>query len=159
MGDTTGATDTGSRHLKISGSTGENQFYNCTIGDDTTARTVANASVEFASGTPRNEFVNCVFPIFATNSGVLGIITSAAASIDRFTLFWNCIWMNSIKSGSGTAMSGLATLAASSGGMIVLSNPLSVGVTAYGTDATSKAQMYLIGPANSTSAGIGSNPA
>lgn len=158
MGDTTGATDTGSRNLKISG-TGENQFVNCTIGIDTVARTVANASIEFASGTPRNEFIDCVFPIFATNDAVLGLITSAAASLDRFTLFKRCLFVNSINSGSGTAIAGLATLASASGGLIVLDECTSVGVTAYGTDATSKGQMYLTGPATSNSSGIGVNPA
>ena len=37
-------------------------------------------------------------------------------------------------------------MAASMGGLIALVQPSSVGVTAWGTDATSKAQTYVVGP-------------
>jgi hypothetical protein len=158
MGDTVSATDTGSRNLKITG-TGENQFVNCVIGIDTVARTVANASLEFASGTPRNEFRNCQFPIFATGAGALIGITAGAAAMDRFQLFDRCTFLNSIKSGAGTAITGAFTLAASSGGLLMFRDLAMVGVTSLGSDATSKAQMYEFGPANSTSTGIGANPA
>ena len=103
------ADDTGSRNLKISG-TGENQFVNCTIGLDTVARTVANASVEFAGATPRNEFINCTFPFFATNNAVLGILGTGNDCIDRFELFDKCMFINSVKSGAGVAMTALGSL-------------------------------------------------
>jgi hypothetical protein len=158
MGDAASAQDAGSRNLKLA-TTGENQFLNCVIGIDTIARTAANASVEFSGGCPRNVFKKCTFLLWATSATVLGVIVSAAAGSDRFQLFEDCTFINSIKSGAGTAITGLATLAAAIGGLIALVNPRSIGVTAYGTDATSKGQMYLVGPANSTSAGIGANPA
>lgn len=159
MGSTDGADaqDAGSRNLKISG-TGENQFLNCTVGIDTIARTVANASVEFAGGAPRNVFKGCRFLMFATNAGVLYGIVSAAAGSDRFQSFEDCTFINAIKSGSGTAITGAFTLAASIGGLILLANPRSVGVSTWGTDATSDAQIYVVGPAIGAGTGIGVNP-
>jgi hypothetical protein len=158
MGDTAGATDTGSRDLKISG-TGENQFVDCTIGIDTIARTVANANIEFAGGAPRNEFRNCQMIMFATGAGALGVIVADAAGSDRFQLFDRLTVLNSIKSGSGTAITGLCSLAASMGGLLYFRDLAMVGVSSLGADATSKAQIYEFGPANSTSTGIGNNPA
>lgn len=157
MGDTQSATDAGSRNLLISG-TGENQFLNCTIGLDTITRTGANASVEFSGATPRNEFINCVFPFLSGDGATLGMKVAAADGIDRFQMFKNCLFVNGTKSG-GTAIVGLATMAAAAGGMIILDRCTSVGVTAYGTDATTKAQMFLTGPATSNASGIGVNPA
>ena len=158
MGDTTGATDTGSRCVLITG-TGENQFVNCVIGLDTIARTVANANVEFAGGTPRNEFRNCQFIMYATVNTALVGITSAAAAMDRFQLFDRCTVINSIKSGSGTAIAGAFTLAAASGGLIAMRDLATIGVTSLGSDATSKGQIYVFGAANSTSTSIAANPA
>lgn len=153
MGDAASAQDTGSRNLKISGSTGENQFVNCTIGLDTVTRTVANASIEFASGTPRNQFVNCVFPFMTSNAGVLGIKTAGAASMDRFQNFVNCLFINAIGSTS-TTMTALCTLAASSGGLLLFGPGCAfVGITDTGSDATSFGQIYIGAPANSGTAG------
>lgn len=152
MGDAASAQDTGSRNLKISG-TGENEFVNCTIGIDTVTRTVANASVEFASGTPRNQFINCVFPFMTSAAGVLGIITSAAASMDRFQHFVNCAFINAIGSTS-TAMTALCTLAASSGGILLFGPGCCfVGITDTGSNATTFGQIYIGAPANSGTAG------
>ena len=97
--------------------------------------------------------------MFATNAGVLGVITAGAAAIDRFTLFNRLTVLNSIKSGSGTAITGLCSLAASAGGLLMFRDLAMVGVSSLGADATSKAQIYEFGPANSTSTGIGANPA
>jgi hypothetical protein len=147
-----------SRNLLISVG-GENQFYRCTIGLDTIARDVANASVEFAGASERNKFVDCDFLLFATANTPVVVKVAAAAGIDRFHLFDNCRTFNAIKSGAGTAITGWASLAAAAGGLLALINPMAVGVTAWGVDATSKALMYVVGPVPSTGAGIGVNPA
>lgn len=143
MGDTASGNSTGSRSLKIS-TTGENQFEDCTIGLDTALRHVANASVEFAGGAPRNVFRRCVFPFFGDAATILGIIVSAAAGSDRFQLFKDCIFVNAIKSTS-TQMSALATLAASMGGMLVFKDCTLIGITEFGSDATSLGQIYVDG--------------
>ena len=145
MGDAASAQNTGSRNLKITGTTGENTFDQCVIGLDTVTRTVANASVEFAAGTPRNTFRNCIFPFQTSSADVLGILTSGAASMDRWQLFDNCMFINNIGSTS-TQMTALATLAASSGGILISQNSTMVGITDWGTDATAEGQIYIMGP-------------
>jgi hypothetical protein len=157
MGDAASAQSATSRCVVLSG--GENLFRNCAIGLDTVARTVANANIEFSGGAARNVFENCFFPMFATAATALGVIVAAAAASDRFQLFDRCTFINAIKSGAGTAITGLATLAAAMGGMLVFRDLTTVGVTSLGSDATSKAQMYAFGPANSTSTSIAANPA
>ena len=162
LGDTDGGggSNAGGRDLLIVG-TGENQFWNCTIGLDTVARSAANAWVEFqasGAGTPRNVFRNCRFIMLATSSSVLGILVAAASAIDRFQSFEECFFFNALKS-TGVAVTGLAKLAANAGGLLFFANPQFVGFTSLGADATSKAQIYVTGPAVSSSVGIGVNPA
>lgn len=155
--DTASAQSTSSRSLKIGGS-GENTFVNCTIGLDTVTRTVANASLEFASGTPRNTFRNCTFPFQTSSATTLGIIGTGAANMDRWQLFENCSFINNVQSAS-TTMSGLATLAASSGGLLLMKNSTLVGITEFGTDATSRGQIYVDGAAPTAgTSGIAVNP-
>jgi len=157
MGDAESAADAGSRSLKIT-TTGENMFVNCTIGVDTVTRTAANASVEFATACPRNQFINCLFPFMTSASTPLGIKVGAAAGSDRFQLFKDCLFINAIKSTS-TTMSGLATLAASIGGLLLFKECTLVGITEFGTDATSLAQIYVDGgTVTAATSGIAVNP-
>lgn len=157
MGDAVSAQDAGSRNVLIQ-TTGENTFDNCTIGLDTIARTTTNASVEFTGGCPRNTFLHCLFPFLATNAGVLGVKTAANGASDRFQLFEDCLFVNAVQS-TGTAMTALSTLHASQGGMHVYRRSTIVGITGWGTDATSKGQMYLDGFLPSNACGIAVNPA
>lgn len=152
MGDTASAQSSTSRDLKISGG-GENVFLNCTIGLDTVSSNTTNACFELAGGTARNQFTNCTFLRYTSSAGTLIGVVAAAAGIDRATMFNNCKFINAIKSGS-TAMSAAFTLAASAGGMFVM-DPLCmlVGITAFGTDATSLALILVGGAAVSSGAG------
>lgn len=142
LADTASAQNTASRSLKITG--GENEFNRCTIGIDTVTRTVANASLELASGTARNAFRDCVFPFYTSAATALGVLTSAAAAADRYHLFERCLFINAVKS-AGTTMTALATLAASTGGMLVFKDCCLVGITGFGSDATTRAQIYIEG--------------
>ncbi len=155
MSDAASAADAGSRSIKITG--GENQFVNCTVGDDTIARTNANASVEFAGGTARNQFRNCVFPFLSGDGNSLGV-KALAAGIDRFQLFDKCMFINAIKS-TGTSMTALGSIGAptSPAGMIVYRDCGLVGIAEW--EGTTKTSAYVIGPAVSSSMGIGVNPA
>jgi hypothetical protein len=159
MGDAASAADAGSRSLVIGlAGSGENLFEHCVIGLDTVSRGAANASIEFKGGTPRNIFRKCVLPFYASASSPLGIIASGAASMDRFQLFEDCTFLNAASSGA-TTMSGLSTLAASAGGGIVFKNPTLVGITEFGTDATSRAQCWVDGGAPTAgTTGIAVNP-
>ena len=88
----------------------------------------------------------------------LGIIVAAAAGSDRFQLFDRCLFMNAIQSTSST-MAGLSTLAASMGGLLLFKDVAMVGITEFGTDATSRGQCYVEGgtPTAATT-GIAVNP-
>ena len=156
MSDAASAADAGSRSVKITG-TGENQFVDCTIGDDTTARTNANASVEFAGGTPRNVFRNCLFPFDSGDGNSLGIKVGAAG-MDRFQLFDRCMFINALRSGA-TSMTTLGAITAqtSPAGMLVYRDCGLVGIAEW--ESTTKTAAFVIGPAVSSSMGIGVNPA
>lgn len=159
MGDAVSAQDTGSRSLLITGTTGENTFVGCNIGLDTVVRTVANASLEFAAGTPRNTFIECNFPFQTSAAGVLGIITSGAASLDRWQKFDRCTFINNVKSTS-TTMTALATMAASSGGLLLMKDCTLVGITDWFSDATTAGQMFLDGgPPVAATSGLAVAPA
>jgi hypothetical protein len=156
-GDAASAQSTSSRSLLISGQ-GENTFVNCKFGLDTVTRTVANATLEFAAGTARNKFQGCVFPFQTSASTPLGIITAAAASMDRWQWFEDCAFINNVQSTS-TTMAGLSTLAASSGGLILMRSSSLVGITEFGTDATSRGQVYIDGgTVTAATSGIAVNP-
>lgn len=158
IADAASAADTGARSLKLSGSTGENTFTNCTIGLDTVTRSVANASLELAGATPRNVFRNCLFPFQTSAAGVLGILGTGAACMDRFQEFQDCSFINNIKSTS-TQMTALASLtSASPGGLLLHKNSTLVGITEFG-DTNGLANSYVDGGAPTAgSTGIAVNP-
>lgn len=159
MGDAASAADAGSRSLKIgSGGSGENLFEDCTIGLDTVTRSAANASVEFAGATPRNIFRRCTFPFMTSAATPLGFIGTGSGNMDRFQTFDNCDFINAIQSTS-TVMSGLGTLAASAGGLLLFRQCVLVGITEYGTDATTRGQCYIDGLTGAAAtSGIAVNP-
>lgn len=156
MGDAASAADAGSRSIKLA-TGGENLFKDCSIGIDTVTRSAANASVEFASGTARNVFKDCVFPFMTSAATPLGFIGSGAACHDRHQIFENCHFLNAAGSGS-TTISGLGTLAAASGGVLVFKQCMLVGITEYGTDATTRGVCYVDNAYAAATSGIGINP-
>lgn len=159
-GDAASATSTSSRSLLITGSTGENTFAGCTMGLDTVSRTGANATMEFAAGSPRNVFKNCLFPMVAGDANPLFVKTAAAAAIDRFQWFYDCLFVNDINS-SGTALTVGVSMAASAGGILVMQRCTLVGgntSTNWG-DAAAMAQMWVDGGAPTAgSTGLAVNP-
>ena len=158
MGDAGSAGDAGSRSVLLSGSTGESTFVNCTLGLDTVTRSAANATLEIAGGNPRNNFINCNFPFMTSAATPLGIIVAAAAGSDRWQKFDRCTFINNVGSTS-TTMSGLATLAASMGGLLLMKECTMVGITEFGTDATSRGQIYVDGAApTAATSGIAVTP-
>ncbi len=152
MGDAASAQNSGSRCIKFTAGS-ENLFDECVIGIDTVTRTAANANIEFASGATRNVFRDCHFPMYATGGTALGIITSAAAAMDRINTFDRCLFLNAGTKSGGAAITALATLAASSGGALFMKDCSLVGITDFFTDATTSGQMYIDGaaPTNNTS--------
>lgn len=157
MADAASAGGANARTLKLNGG-GEHTFINCVLGGDTVARSAANATVELAGGTARNIFQNCVFPFECSAATPIGLKVAAASGMDRFALFNNCTFINNIGATS-TTMSAFATLAASAGGSVVVNGVMMVGITEFGSDASSLGQIYVNMAAPSASAGgIGVNP-
>lgn len=158
IGDAASAANTGARSLLITGTTGENSFYKCNVGLDTVARSVANASIEFAAGTPRNRFIECTLPFQTSNAGVLGILGTGAACMDRWQLFERCSLINNIKSTS-TQMTVLASLTnASPGGLFSFKQCTLIGITKWG-DTNALANSYVDGgPPTAATTGIAVNP-
>jgi hypothetical protein len=157
-GDAASAQSTSSRSLLISGSGGEHTFNNCEFGLDTVTKTVANATLEFAGATPRNTFNNCNFSFQTSAATPIGILGSGTGNIDRWQKFDRCTFINNVQSTS-TTMSGLATLAASSGGLLLMKDCTLVGITEFGTDATTRGQIYVDGgTVTAATSGIAVNP-
>lgn len=156
MADAASAGGANARTLKLNGG-GEHTFINCVFGGDTVARSAANATVELAGNTARNSFIGCVFPFQASAATPLGLKVGQAG-MDRWALFKNCSFINNVGSTS-TTLSALSTLAASSGGQVVIQGSIMVGITEFGSDASSLGQIYVDMAAPSASAGgIGVNP-
>jgi len=157
MNDSTSAGSTTSRSLTITGG-GEHTFVGCQIGGDTTTRTAANATLEFSGGTARSRFIECVFPAMTNAATPIIIKTAAASAIDRWNLFDRCVFVNAVKSTS-TTMSGAVTMAASAGGLLAMKDCTAIGITAWGTDATTLAQIYVDGGApTAATSGLAVNP-
>mgnify|MGYP003643241635 CR=1 FL=1 len=156
--DAASAQSTSSRSMLLSGSTGEHTFVNCTFGTDTVTRTVANATLEFSGGSPRNTFVGCTFPFQTSSATTLGYLVSAASGIDRWQLFDRCTFINNVQSTS-TTMTGLGTMPASAGGLLLMKSCTMIGIGEFGTDATTRGQVYVDGGAPTAgSSGIAVNP-
>ena len=156
MGDAASAGGSAARTLKITSQ--ENTFTDCVLGLDTVARSAANATVELASGTARNSFIGCTFPFQTSAATPLGVLASAASAIDRWQLFQQCTFINNIKSTS-TQMSALATLPASAGGLLLMKDCTMVGITEFGSDATTLGQIYVDGASVvAATSGIAVNP-
>lgn len=126
----------GSMSLLITGSTGENAFYNCTIGCDTsTARTGGFAEMNIAAGSPRNRFVKCVIQTQAGSTTEAFWMTIGASGIDRYVLFDDCIFVN-MRIGTGAPFSLMAvglSLNAAPGGTVLLKDCMATGATKYTT--------------------------
>jgi hypothetical protein len=152
--DAESAASTSSRSFLKTGG-GECAFYGCTFGVDTVTRSVANFTLELkagSAGTTRNRFYDCFFPMLTSSADAAVVKVALASAIDRWTTFKNCTFENAIKSGATTA-TGVAILAASAGGGLLMQGSTCVGFTDWGYDATSKAQIYVDGavPTGATS--------
>lgn len=143
LADAVSAADAGSRCLKITGH--ENLFRHCVIGIDTVSRGAANASVELASMAARNVFEDCTFVSLASAATPIYLKVAAVQGIDRLTSFLRCRFQNFVAGPTGTTLTGVATMAVNAGGLFYMEDCVRIGVTDWGTDAASLAQIYLSG--------------
>jgi hypothetical protein len=164
----TGTASTSSRTLLISGTSGDNVFERCTIGTDTVQRvTNATQTMELAGGTPRNKFIECDFPLWLATAaaGTNTVYTAGSTSIDRFTKFDRCAFLNASTFSSGVAQTGVVKIGASAGGQMLFKDCSFLGAT--GTfasgDTTTSGQMWVdgggpISNATASSTGIPIHP-
>lgn len=132
MGNATAAAQSGSRSLTITGTNGENTFHNCVIGLDTIARSAANASLEFLSSTPRNVFRKCIFPMLTSSASAV-FVNAGATSLDRYALFEDCSFINTIESTSIAINAGITANAGAGGAILLTPGVISLGTTAIAT--------------------------
>jgi hypothetical protein len=152
--DAVSAADAGSASLRVSGS--ENLFEDCVIGTDTVLRSAANASVLFSGGAARNVFRNCIFPVYtsATTSLIWAVAASNPDGTDRETIFENCYFLNMLNVTSAATMAAAATHATNAvNGFILLKDCVRMGITDWGTDATTNARIYASGSGDEAQAG------
>lgn len=151
MGDGTSSHSTTSRVLELggSGASGENAFTGCTFGLDTDltpGRDVANATIEFVGSSKRNVFNSCRFVASAKATTVIHIKSSGTNPLETFQEFRDCTFQNPYPQSSASLMAACATLAANGNGNLHIINSPLFGITTYGTDATSNAQIYVVNP-------------
>lgn len=106
-GHATNAVD-GCASLNISGGM-ENTFVNCTIGLDTinAAAGVASLLID-GTGSGRNIFRQCHFTMNAGNNGARFVELAGNSSLDRYTIFDNCLFINT----AGTSLLSAFVIAA-----------------------------------------------
>lgn len=134
IGDATAGDDAAARSLWLADGD-ENLFEDCTIGLDTVARSTTNAELELSGESQRNIFRGCRFITFADNAGHLFVKAASAGDIDRWAMFQDCMFINSIKSTAST-MTVAMDLHASLGGAIILQNSWLLGATDWADDFT-----------------------
>lgn len=141
FGDAASAGSTTASALSIQAG-GENTFVNCNLGVDTVQRTAANATLAFATGTARNTFRRCRF-IADLSGGATAAnhVAAPAGALDRWQEFTDCIFISDVASG-GSAMAQCFNVA-STGGLILVNNCASAGVTAWET--SSSGYVYVTG--------------
>ena len=124
----------GAYSLRVSGS--ENLFENCTIGIDTITRATATYEMYMAGAATRNIFRNCLITTYAGHNTMTFLTT--AGTLDRYTLFDNCTFVNAVGS-AATTMTGAFSIG-STGGAVVLKNCMIVG--AANTEGTASGFLY-----------------
>ena len=81
--------------------------------------------------------------------------SSGTNPLETFQMFIHPVFQNQQANGSGTTLTGVATLAANGNGDVILIDPDRFNITDWGTDATSLAQIYVSGAATGATDDIG----
>lgn len=136
------------RSLMLDGAA-ETVFRNCTIGLDTISRDTATAEIEFTNQVTRLLFDRCVFPTFAGAAGFVFLDFDAASTLDRFTVFRDCLFTNAVQS-TATEMTELTDANASAGGALIFQNVCVMGVGSGQIDAGSTGTCYNNAPTTDT---------
>ncbi len=137
---------TGSRAMKITGSTGEITIRNSVFGVDTTTRNATNYTLEITGGAPRVTLENCDFEAYLGASGSSSShLLIGSGGIDRYLKFDRCKFMNSTGSGA-TAMTQALNVSSSAGGMVLLEDCTGFGFTHWETSASGRVLINMAAP-------------
>jgi hypothetical protein len=120
----------GAYSLKVTGS--ENLFEDCVIGLDTISRATATYEMYMSGAATRNIFRNCKIITYAGHNTMTWLTT--ATTLDRFTIFENCLFVNAVNSAATTMSQGFGI--GHTGGSIILKGCTLVGATASETSAS-----------------------
>lgn len=144
-GHITGAAHASATSLTLVGD-GENTFENCTLGLDTiTSGAGANAVVAFSSAAVRNQFINCDFLKMAGSSGGLFLTANVLGTLDRFTTFQSCRFINAVASQAETIDAAIA-IHEYAGGMIILDNCALIGTSNWVAADSTNVWLYGASP-------------
>lgn len=141
------------RSLVINGGA-ENLFSNCYIGLDTISRATAAAEIELKASATRNFFEDCYINSMAGAAGFLHVkANAAAAAIDRFVSFKNCIFMNAVNS-TATTMDASIAVHASLGGTVLIVGGGVMGCTRVAAADTALIKLLSMDATTSTTNGL-----
>lgn len=122
---------TAMRSLVVSGvgGNGENVFDHCFIGNDVQGTAGVNYELAFDTFTPRNAFRDCTFYKITLAGGAGGgFISFPAGSLDRWTLFERCNFINDVGVAGFTTLT-TAFLVTAADGVILMRDPIVTGAT------------------------------
>lgn len=142
---TTGtANQTGARAFKFNTNTGETTWRSCVFGVDTIQRGAANYTVEIAGGAPRLTFEDCDFEADLAAGGTAGShVLIGSAGIDRYMDMIRCRLFSDTKS-SGSAMAQALNVSASAGGIVLLDQCTTFGITAIEGTPSGSVNMNMV---------------
>jgi hypothetical protein len=159
-GSATPAATAGMYSLWVTGS--ENCFDYCVIGLDTVTRANANSELLFGAGTggqaARNRFRNCLFVSQSDTVGH-GWVKIPASSIDRYTIFENCIFLNYSVNHATTLTSGFLNTATGNDANVILKDCGQAGAAKWDSAATGL--LWVMGAmteVTAANAGLAVNP-
>lgn len=138
-GHATNAVD-GCASLKLNGAE-ENTFVNCTFGVDTIAAATGVTAITMDGEAHRNIFRNCMVTLYAGDTGATFVEVVDGTGIDRYTLFDNCLFINS--NSDNFAMAGafvIPEFAANNSSRILLKDCMLHGVSKL--DANDRGVLY-----------------
>jgi len=119
----------GGASLKLDGAE-ENTFVDCTIGVDTVAAATGMVNLLMDGEAHRNIFKGCHFSLYAGNAGAAWVEVADATGIDRYNIFWDCIFTNTV---TGTALTSGFVIPAGMGAprRLVLKDCVSLGAAKW----------------------------
>jgi hypothetical protein len=130
----------GGASLKLDGGD-ENLFEECTIGVDTVVAATGMAALLFDAQASRNRFHHCNFTLYAGHAGVKLVEIVDSDGIGRYTIFDDCLFINSARGYTLTEVFTVPASMTSATNVILLKDCYSIGATDW--DTNDRGVLYL----------------